>query len=131
MYETIVINRDELGQLAMLSYFDRFSRFDEFGKIGILSSALRKYVGDEPPNLTKDEDAFCEGLKKSVGTAGIWALLSTAEGSGTGTWKRGFNIIHMVKETDRILNGAKEYKGKDIPLVHSPEQYYQLREDFD
>lgn len=128
---TIIKDGVELGKLTLLPYFETFSRFDDSGKIGFLRCVFRRYANPEDrPNMTEKENKFCEGLKKALGVSGIMAVLSTVEGSRTYSWQRGFSIIDITRETDKILN--KRHEGNPETALTTNIEYYQtIKEQYD
>ena len=126
---TIIKDGVELGKTTLLPYSETFSRFDEEGKIRFLSDAFGRYYNKEDwSQRTKEENEFCECLERALGTSGIWATLTTVEGSRTYSWRRGFNIIDVARETDKILNDEGYCKLVDTALVRSPEMYEIIKE---
>ena len=127
--ETVVRDGVELGKLTLMPYFEIFSRFDEGGKIRFLSDAFSRYHNKEDwSNRTKEENEFCETLKKAIEQSGIWALLTTVEGNRTYSWRRGFNIIDVTRETDRILNDEEYRNHVDTELVRHPGLYEIIKQ---
>ena len=55
--------------------------------------------------LADNEKEFAKIIVKALNTSGTMACLAVTEGNGTYSWNRGFNIIDVVREADKILNG--------------------------
>jgi hypothetical protein len=125
---SIIKDSDELDKLTLLPYFDTFSRFDDGGKIGFLSCVYRKLVNRENfLDLANNEKEFAEGLAKALKTSGVMATLSVVEGSGTYSWQRGCNLIDVVREAEKILNGKHEGK----PNTTLTPEYYETIQSYD
>jgi len=126
---TIVRDRGELEKLEGSSFFKIFSTYDHNGKIGYLGNVFGAYFrGEEPPHYPDGGDEFTEGLHKALGLSGIWAILSTVEGSGTQSCKRYYTIVDVVEETDMILNNEEYRKSVRTELASNP-MFYEMLKD--